>query len=326
MEIRGALAGLLLEEFGEMGEVRKTQIVGYFFDRLIRIQQESFGLGDDAFMDHLQRCFGAMDRKQVGDGFGSLIQFGRIVLHLVFFFEVQFHEEVILADEFKRLWGGCGGDVLSFGHSGELYHQVYQQCPQHARFDVFLVVEFFRELLVELFYPDLVIRLQVYKHRRLGAEEEKSIATHFGIVVLQAVEITIKLQSDDIRPVFKPEALVKHDGQYRIGLESMRHLIDPNFCNPTPVPGNGVGVEAFFLLVIDLFPARLAAVHADLSVGMGIVKMLGHWLFKLLQVAEPQLRCVVRPILFRVLLDFYASLCSDRRGKIHNAYTLTLMV
>jgi hypothetical protein len=30
------------------------------------------------------------------------------------------------------------------------------------------------------------------------------------------------------------------------------------------------------LLVIDLFPARLAAVHTDPSVGMGIVKMLGH--------------------------------------------------
>jgi hypothetical protein len=41
-------------------------------------------------------------------------------------------------------------------------------------------------------------------------------------------------------------------------------------------------VKAFLLLVIDLFPARLATVHADPSVGMGIVKMLGHQVFKLL--------------------------------------------
>jgi hypothetical protein len=36
------------------------------------------------------------------------------------------------------------------------------------------------------------------------------------------------------------------------------------------------------LLEIDLSPARFAAVHTDPSVGMGIVKMLGHWLFKIL--------------------------------------------
>jgi hypothetical protein len=47
-----------------------------------------------------------------------------------------------------------------------------------------------------------------------------------------------------------------------------------------------MGIKAFLLLEIDLFPARLAAVHADPSVGMGIVKMLGHYDTKLWQVWE----------------------------------------
>jgi hypothetical protein len=62
----------------------------------------------------------------------------------------------------------------------------------------------------------------------------------------------------------------------------MRYLIDPNLGGPASVPGNGMRVKAFLLLVIDLFPARLTAVHADPSVGMGIVKMLGHQVVKLL--------------------------------------------
>lgn len=61
----------------------------------------------------------------------------------------------------------------------------------------------------------------------------------------------------------------------------MGYFIDPNLGGPAPVPGNSMCVKAFLLLVIDLFPARLAAVHADLSVGMGIVKMLGHCMLKI---------------------------------------------
>ena len=70
MKIGGALSGLVLEELGEMGEVGKTEIIGNFLDRLICVKQQSFCFCDDPFMNHLQRCFGAMAGEEVGDGFG----------------------------------------------------------------------------------------------------------------------------------------------------------------------------------------------------------------------------------------------------------------
>ena len=48
------------------------------------------------------------------------------MLHLMFFFEVQFYKKVKLADEFKGLMGRGGWNILSFGDTGELDHQVYE--------------------------------------------------------------------------------------------------------------------------------------------------------------------------------------------------------
>ena len=53
VKIRGTLAGLVLEELGEMGEISKAKFVGDFLYGFIGIQEQSFGFRHDAFVDHL---------------------------------------------------------------------------------------------------------------------------------------------------------------------------------------------------------------------------------------------------------------------------------